>query len=251
MSAVEKIGSEGASARSPYFTEEHEALRDQVRPLRRDRDQASRKGPGRKRASCRARFSGRWARWASSASAIRPNMAARRWTRWRRRLRRRTRPLDLLGRRDHRARPYRHGLRPHRQCRQQGPARPADAGDRRWREDRRRRRHRARRGLGREGHPHHRAPRGRQLCAERRKVYITNGVHADLYCVAAKTDLSAKPSQSVSIFLVEKGTPGFRVARELDKHGWRSSDTAELVFEIAASPPRTCSGRRAAASTRS
>lgn len=63
------------------------------------------------------------------------------------------------------------------------------------------------------------------------KVYITNGVHADLYCVAAKTDLSAKPSQSVSIFLVEKGAPGFRVARELDKHGWRSSDTAELVFE--------------------
>jgi acyl-CoA dehydrogenase len=63
------------------------------------------------------------------------------------------------------------------------------------------------------------------------KLYITNGVHADLYCVAAKTDLSAKPSQSVSIFLVEKGTPGFRVARELDKHGWRSSDTAELVFE--------------------
>ena len=63
------------------------------------------------------------------------------------------------------------------------------------------------------------------------KMFITNGVHADLYCVAAKTDPSAKPSQSVSMFLVEKGTPGFRVSRALDKHGWRSSDTAELVFE--------------------
>lgn len=63
------------------------------------------------------------------------------------------------------------------------------------------------------------------------KMFITNGVHADLYCVAAKTDLSAKPSQSVSIFLVEKGTPGFKVSRPLDKHGWRSSDTAELVFD--------------------
>jgi acyl-CoA dehydrogenase len=63
------------------------------------------------------------------------------------------------------------------------------------------------------------------------KMFITNGVHADLYCVAAKTDLAAKPSQSVSIFLVEKGTPGFKVSRALDKHGWRSSDTAELVFE--------------------
>ncbi|WP_449255017.1 acyl-CoA dehydrogenase family protein [Bosea sp. (in: a-proteobacteria)] len=62
------------------------------------------------------------------------------------------------------------------------------------------------------------------------KMFITNGVHADLYCVAAKTDPQARPSQSVSIFLVEKGTPGFTVSRALDKHGWRSSDTAELSF---------------------
>ncbi len=70
------------------------------------------------------------------------------------------------------------------------------------------------------------------------KLYITNGVHADLYCVAAKTggadssqSASQSASKSVTMFLVEKGTPGFRVARQLDKHGWRSSDTAELVFE--------------------
>jgi acyl-CoA dehydrogenase len=63
------------------------------------------------------------------------------------------------------------------------------------------------------------------------KMFITNGVHADLYFVAAKTNAEARPSQSVSMFLVEKGTPGFRVSRALDKHGWRSSDTAELVFE--------------------
>lgn len=63
------------------------------------------------------------------------------------------------------------------------------------------------------------------------KTYITNGVHADLYCVAAKTDNEGPSSKAVTMFLVEKGTPGFRVARELDKHGWRSSDTAELVFE--------------------
>ncbi|MDX3809285.1 MAG: acyl-CoA dehydrogenase family protein [Bosea sp. (in: a-proteobacteria)] len=62
------------------------------------------------------------------------------------------------------------------------------------------------------------------------KMFITNGVHADLYCVAAKTDPQGKPSQSVSIFIVEKGTPGFSVSRALDKHGWRSSDTAELSF---------------------
>jgi len=63
------------------------------------------------------------------------------------------------------------------------------------------------------------------------KTFITNGVHADLYCVAAKSDPKAPPSQSVSMILVEKGTPGFSVARPLDKHGWRSSDTAELSFD--------------------
>jgi acyl-CoA dehydrogenase len=63
------------------------------------------------------------------------------------------------------------------------------------------------------------------------KMFITNGVHADLYCVAAKTSVSGAGSKSLTMFLVEKGTPGFRVGRALDKHGWRSSDTAELLFE--------------------
>jgi len=75
------------------------------------------------------------------------------------------------------------------------------------------------------------------------KMFITNGVHADLYCVAAKTDPAAKPSQSVSIFLVEKGTPGFKVSRALDKHGWRSSDTAELVFEDCRIPAENILGQ--------
>jgi acyl-CoA dehydrogenase len=63
------------------------------------------------------------------------------------------------------------------------------------------------------------------------KMFITNGVHADLYCVAAKTGAVGGGSQAVTMFLVEKGTTGFRVGRALDKHGWRSSDTAELLFE--------------------
>ena len=63
------------------------------------------------------------------------------------------------------------------------------------------------------------------------KIYITNGVHADLYFIAARTDPQAKGSRGISMFIVEKGTPGFSVARRLDKMGWRSSDTAELVLE--------------------
>ncbi len=68
------------------------------------------------------------------------------------------------------------------------------------------------------------------------KLYITNGVLADLYCVAAKTEGAGPASKAVTMFLVEKGTPGFRVGRGLDKHGWLSSDTAELVFEDCAIP---------------
>ncbi|HSF94129.1 MAG TPA: acyl-CoA dehydrogenase family protein [Thermohalobaculum sp.] len=60
------------------------------------------------------------------------------------------------------------------------------------------------------------------------KLYITNGALADLYFVAARSDPAAKPSRGLSIFIVEKGTPGFRVARRLDKLGWLCSDTAEL-----------------------
>ncbi len=62
------------------------------------------------------------------------------------------------------------------------------------------------------------------------KMYITNGVHADVYFVAAKTDPAAG-TKGISMFIVEKGTPGLSVARPLDKMGWRSSDTAELVFD--------------------
>ena len=63
------------------------------------------------------------------------------------------------------------------------------------------------------------------------KMFITNGVHGDLYFVAARTDPDAKGSRGITIFIVEKGQPGFSVGRSLDKMGWLSSDTAELVFE--------------------
>jgi acyl-CoA dehydrogenase len=60
------------------------------------------------------------------------------------------------------------------------------------------------------------------------KMFITNGVHADVYFVAAKT---GPGKRDMSIFIVDKGTPGFSVGRALKKTGWLSSDTAELVLE--------------------
>jgi acyl-CoA dehydrogenase len=62
------------------------------------------------------------------------------------------------------------------------------------------------------------------------KTYITNGVRADYVIVAAKTD-PARGHKGLSMFLVDKGTPGFSVSRALKKLGWRASDTAELAFE--------------------
>ena len=67
------------------------------------------------------------------------------------------------------------------------------------------------------------------------KMFITNGVHGDIFFVAAKTgDASlnlAGRNRMVSMFIVERGTPGFTVARPLKKTGWLSSDTAELTFD--------------------
>jgi len=64
------------------------------------------------------------------------------------------------------------------------------------------------------------------------KMFITNGVHADLYFIAAKTPSGATQARhGMSMFIVEKGTPGFTVGRALKKSGWLSSDTAELVLD--------------------
>ncbi|WP_324669393.1 acyl-CoA dehydrogenase family protein [Geochorda subterranea] len=62
------------------------------------------------------------------------------------------------------------------------------------------------------------------------KTFITNGAIADVVLVAARTDPKAG-RKGISLFLVERGTPGFRTARLIDKVGMHSSDTGELVFE--------------------
>jgi acyl-CoA dehydrogenase len=74
------------------------------------------------------------------------------------------------------------------------------------------------------------------------KMFITNGALADLYFVAAKTDPAAG-SKGLSIFIVEKGTQGFSVGRKLEKMGWRSSDTAELVFDDCRVPAENLLGQ--------
>lgn len=61
------------------------------------------------------------------------------------------------------------------------------------------------------------------------KTFITSGVRADYYTVAVRT--GGDGFGGVSLLLVEKGTPGFTVGRQLKKMGWWASDTAELFFD--------------------
>src|SRR6266478_2004172 len=64
------------------------------------------------------------------------------------------------------------------------------------------------------------------------KTFITNGVYGDLYFVAARTaqGTAERRHDGLSMFLVERGLPGFTVSRALDKMGMLASDTAELAF---------------------
>jgi len=61
------------------------------------------------------------------------------------------------------------------------------------------------------------------------KTFITNGVYADYYVVAAKTNPELG-NKGISIFLMDTNLPGIS-ATKLDKLGWRASDTAEISFD--------------------
>ena len=66
------------------------------------------------------------------------------------------------------------------------------------------------------------------------KTFITNGSVADYVVVAAKTDHQAG-HDGITLFVVERGTPGFEATR-LETVGWRTSHTAQLSFDGARVP---------------
>ena len=61
------------------------------------------------------------------------------------------------------------------------------------------------------------------------KTFITNGVYSDFIIAAVKTDPDAG-AKGVSLMLIDRDTPGVS-ATELDKLGWRASDTGEMAFD--------------------
>ncbi|MCL2669884.1 MAG: acyl-CoA dehydrogenase family protein, partial [Syntrophaceae bacterium] len=62
------------------------------------------------------------------------------------------------------------------------------------------------------------------------KTFISNGINADLFVVAARDSAVEKPREAIDLFLVESGTPGFVKGKRLKKIGWHSQDTVELFF---------------------
>ena len=153
---------------SIYITAEHEALRDQVRALRRPTRSSRMPPPGKSRAACRARCCAAWA-----GLGLLGLMYAERVRRRRRRrahqpgVRRGAVAVDLRRLHRHGAGAHRHG-RPHlhhagtpEQLARYLPRVISGRADHRGRH------HRARRGVGRRGHPHPRAARRRRLGAQR------------------------------------------------------------------------------------
>jgi acyl-CoA dehydrogenase len=63
------------------------------------------------------------------------------------------------------------------------------------------------------------------------KTFITNGDVADLYLLFGKWDGIADAKKSISVLILEKGTPGLSVVRLEDKMGTRASSTATLAFD--------------------
>ena len=77
------------------------------------------------------------------------------------------------------------------------------------------------------------------------KMFITNGATADLFFVAARVEAgdAERRHRGISMFVVERETPGFAVSRTLDKMGMRASDTAELSFQDLRVPAGNLLGR--------
>ncbi|MDT0686810.1 acyl-CoA dehydrogenase family protein [Autumnicola psychrophila] len=74
------------------------------------------------------------------------------------------------------------------------------------------------------------------------KTFITNGVYSDYLVVAAKTS-PEKGNKGMSIFIIDRDTPGIS-ATKLNKLGWRASDTAELAFDNVEVPEANLMGEK-------
>ncbi len=61
------------------------------------------------------------------------------------------------------------------------------------------------------------------------KMFITNAPFSDFFVVAAKTDKTQK-HKGISLFVIDKDSPGLNIGNKLDKLGWHTSETSEVFF---------------------
>lgn len=75
------------------------------------------------------------------------------------------------------------------------------------------------------------------------KLWVTNGQRGSIFAVLARTDTNARPPyRGMSLFIVEKGTPGLSAGRTFEKLGYRGVETAELVFDSVRVPAASLLG---------
>ena len=74
------------------------------------------------------------------------------------------------------------------------------------------------------------------------KTFITNGQHANLVIVAAKTDPSAGAKGTSLVVVETEGAEGFSRGRNLEKIGCHAADTSELFFDNVEIPPENILG---------
>jgi alkylation response protein AidB-like acyl-CoA dehydrogenase len=87
--------------------------------------------------------------------------------------------------------------------------------------------------------------RGDRYVLNGSKVFVSNGSVADVLAVYATVDKSRGP-QGISSFLVEKGSPGFRVGAEMEKMGLRTSPMCEVFLDDCEVPVENRLGKEGA-----
>jgi acyl-CoA dehydrogenase len=68
------------------------------------------------------------------------------------------------------------------------------------------------------------------------KTFIANGPVGKLFFVSTRTDPNVSIREGTTVFLVQVGTPGFRIGKVFNKSGWRFYQNAELIFDNARVP---------------
>lgn len=79
-------------------------------------------------------------------------------------------------------------------------------------------------------------PDGDDIVIDGTKIFISNGDHAERILLFGKWSEIADDKAAISVLIVEKGAPGFRIGRKEDKMGHRGAPTVELIFEGARVP---------------